>query len=202
MNSTSIIKVIKSSTIGFLIAPLAFNAMADSDIFLGLDVGTRLSGQQEFYDSVEGQQYNNDMAASLVFGVKTGMVFSDKHKVSIGYDYRGVSVKGVENDLMEVGTIYGKYDYIVPITKNVGWTLGTKLGYEMVNNDGYDMKDLNGLVYGVQTGLNYKIHNWTLGAEVSYLHHDAELNINNEGNTASFKLGDETLFMTSLEYNF
>ncbi|EGR2119974.1 transcriptional regulator [Vibrio cholerae] len=201
MNSTSIIKVIKSSTIGFLIAPLAFNAMADSNLFLGLDVGTRLSGQKEFYDSVEGQN-NNDMAASLVFGAKAGMVFGEKHKVSLGYDYRGVSGQGVQNDLMEVGTIYGKYDYIVPISKNAGWTLGTKLGYEMVNNDGYDMKELNGLVYGVQTGLNYKIHNWTLGAEVSYLHHDAELNINYEGNTASFKLGDETLFMTSLEYNF
>ena len=85
----------------------------------------------------------------MVFGVEGGMTINQTHQISIGYDYRGTSVENNENsegsdDDLEVGTLFTKYNYIVPITQKLAWTVGGKLGYEMFNAD-YDADDLNGI---------------------------------------------------------
>ncbi|MCW1890595.1 hypothetical protein OK016_20965 [Vibrio chagasii] len=53
------------------------------------------------------------------------------------HEVRGTSVENNENndDELEVGTLFTKYNYIVPITQKLAWTVGGKLGYEMFSSE-------------------------------------------------------------------
>ncbi|WP_100751962.1 transcriptional regulator [Vibrio salilacus] len=177
------------------------NAENTNDYFLGLDLGAVIGQQMETYDSEFGSN-KQDLAPSLAFGVRGGTIVNNTHKFSIGYDYRGISYDNNPYEA-DINTVFGKYDYIVPISKNLGWTIGGKLGYEMLSdNDGDYIKELNGIVVGAQTGLNYRFHDWSVGTELSYLHHTGEFEVNNEYGSASTKLDDETLIMANVEYHF
>ncbi|MEF1245267.1 transcriptional regulator, partial [Vibrio campbellii] len=147
------------------------NAAAKYESFVGIDAGARLSGQAE--SKYDGKEDHLDLKSSMVFGVEGGVILNQAHQFSIGYDYRGVSVDYTDDDL-EVGTLYTQYDYLVPITQKLAWTIGGKLGYEMYNSDFDNADELNGVVLGAQTGLNYRFNAWSVGTEVSYLHHTHE----------------------------
>lgn len=186
------------------------NAAANYEPFVGIDVGTRLSGQMESeftYDETKGK---TDLSSSMVFGVEAGMTINQTHQISIGYDYRGTSVENNENndDELEVGTLFTKYNYIVPITQKLAWTVGGKLGYEMFNSEAeYDVDDLNGIVLGAQTGLDYRFHSWSIGTEVNYVYHTNELETKwtgEDGKTYKYtqKVGDEWLLMANVKYHF
>ena len=179
------------------------NAAAKYESFVGIDAGARLSGQAE--STYNGKEDDLDLKSSMVFGVEGGVILNRAHQFSIGYDYRGVGVDYSDDDL-EVGTLYTQYDYLVPITKKLAWTIGGKLGYEMYNSDFDNADELNGVVLGAQTGLNYRFNAWSVGTEVSYLHHthefEASETYNGQTETSSYKIGDEVLLTANVKYHF
>ncbi|MGR2668790.1 transcriptional regulator [Vibrio campbellii] len=179
------------------------NAAAKYESFVGIDAGARLSGQAE--SKYDGKEDHLDLKSSMVFGVEGGVILNQAHQFSIGYDYRGVSVDYTDDDL-EVGTLYTQYDYLVPITQKLAWTIGGKLGYEMYNSDFDNADELNGVVLGAQTGLNYRFNAWSVGTEVSYLHHTHEFEssetYNGQTETSSYKIGDEVLLTANVKYHF
>ncbi|MFM2581041.1 transcriptional regulator [Vibrio fortis] len=187
------------------------NAAANYEPFIGIDVGSRLSGQMESESTYYGTKSEKDLSSSMVFGVEGGMTINQTHQISIGYDYRGTSIENNENsegsdDDLEVGTLFTKYNYIVPITQKLAWTVGGKLGYEMFNAD-YDADDLNGIILGAQTGLNYRFQSWSIGTEVNYVYHTNELEAKwTEEDGSSYKdtlkVGDEWLLMANVKYHF
>ncbi len=195
-----------------LTAATAFNvnAAVKYEPFVGIDVGARLSGQ--FESKYSGKQEHVDLeehvdlSSSMVFGVEGGVILNQAHQFSIGYDYRGVSREDYSNDDLEVGTLYTQYDYLVPITQNLAWTIGGKLGYEMYNSDFDGEDELNGIVLGAQTGLNYRFNAWSVGAEVSHLYHTNEVEYsetyNDQKYTSSSKIGDEVLLTANVKYHF
>ncbi|AXB34276.1 transcriptional regulator [Vibrio campbellii] len=179
------------------------NAAATYEPFVGIDAGARLSGQAE--SKYDGKEDHLDLKSSTVFGVEGGVILNQAHQFSIGYDYRGVSVDYTDDDL-EVGTLYTQYDYLVPITQKLAWTIGGKLGYEMYNSDFDNADELNGVVLGAQTGLNYRFNAWSVGTEVSYLYHTHEFEssatYNGQTETSSYKIGDEVLLTANVKYHF
>ncbi|WP_100751963.1 outer membrane beta-barrel protein [Vibrio salilacus] len=178
------------------------NAGNTNDYFLGFDLGARISGQMDTYDSEFGSN-KQDLRASLVYGVRGGAIVNNTHKFSIGYDHGRLIYEHNNPDDADINTVFGKYDYIVPISKNLGWTIGGKLGYEMFSDNDGNYKELNGIVVGAQTGLTYRLaDDLSVGTEFSYLHHTREFEVNNEYGSASMKLDDETLIMTNVEYHF
>ncbi|KJY74571.1 transcriptional regulator [Vibrio coralliilyticus] len=194
-------KSLKLVTFGVLMATTAFtaNASENYDYFIGLDAGARISGTIEV--ETNGVNQDQDMSSSAVFGLRGGVIFNNAHQLSLGYDYRGTSEENNSDSDLEVGTLYTRYDYLVPIMEKLSWTLGGKLGYEMFNAS-YDTHELDGVVLGAQTGLNYQFEQWSVGTEVSYLYHTTELT-NEEGNTkTTSKLGDEVFLMTNIQYHF
>ncbi|OOF08235.1 MULTISPECIES: outer membrane beta-barrel protein [Salinivibrio] len=187
-----------------LTAITTFNASAAEKLepFIGVDIGTRLSGN--FESSYDESKTETDLADSLAFGIEGGVTLNEAHQISVGYDYRGTTEEHTSDDL-EVGTIYTKYNYLVPITQKLAWTVGGKLGYEKFYAD-FDADDFNGLVIGGQTGLNYRFNTWSVGTELSYLHHTNEFerkwSESGTQHTTSAKIGDEVLLMANIKYNF
>lgn len=185
------------------------NAAANYEPFIGIDVGIRLSGQLESESTYDGTKSEEDLTSSMVLGVEGGMTINQTHQISIGYDLRGVSIENVENyensDVLHVGTLFTKYNYIVPITQELAWTVGGKLGYEMFDAD-YDADDLNGIVLGAQTGLDYRFHSWSIGTEVNYVYHTNELEAKWTEDGKIYKdtrkVGDEWLLMANVKYHF
>lgn len=195
----------KLFALGLIAASISsFNANAENanDYFIGLDAGARLTGQIESNTS-DGGSYNSDMSDSLVFGLRAGTIVNNTHKFSIGYEFRGTGEDG-STYAMYNNTVFGKYDYIVPISENLGWTIGGKLGYEMLsdNEESSKIEELNGIVVGAQTGLNYRFDKFSIGTELSYLHHTGEFEASSDYGSVSAKIGDETLLMTNVEYHF
>lgn len=190
-------KSLKLVTFGVLMATTAFtaNASENYDYFIGLDAGARISGK------IEQDNQDKDMSSSAVFGLRGGVIFNNAHQLSLGYDYRGTSEENSSDDDLEVGTVYARYDYILPITEKLSWTVGGKLGYEMFNASN-DVDELNGIVLGAQTGLSYRFSDWSIGTEVDYLYHTTEVTKGTGSNKTTFKLGDEVLLMTNIQYHF
>ncbi|NOJ22775.1 outer membrane beta-barrel protein [Vibrio coralliilyticus] len=190
-------KSLKLVTFGVLMATTAFtaNASENYDYFIGLDAGARISGK------IEQDNQDKDMSSSAVFGLRGGVIFNNAHQLSLGYDYRGTSEENSSDDDLEVGTVYARYDYILPITEKLSWAVGGKLGYEMFNASN-DVDELNGIVLGAQTGLSYRFNDWSVGTEVDYLYHTTEVTQGTGSNKTTFKLGDEVLLITNIQYHF
>ncbi|WP_211235825.1 outer membrane beta-barrel protein [Psychromonas aquimarina] len=191
-NKKSLTLIMMSTFAG---AAFASNPAPQTEYFLGGDLGARLSGSIE--SEYNGIKTEEDMSSSLVFGLHGGVILNQTHKLTLGYDYRGVSQEGEGDDSQEVGTIYSKYDYMVPIADSLKWTVGGKLGYEMLDAD-YDLSELDGVILGVQTGLDYRFNDWSVGTEAAYIYHTSDMEF--EGD--SVKIGDEVLLMTNLAYHF
>ncbi|MDN3609483.1 outer membrane beta-barrel protein [Vibrio ostreicida] len=194
----------KLFTLAAFLAATSFGSSAANqyEYFVGIDAGARISGEtDEEYDGVKSHE---DLSSSVALGLRGGVTLNQKHQFSLGYDYRGTSVDNSNSDL-EVGTLYTRYDYLIPITQKLSWTIGGKLGYEMYNADD-DVDDLDGAVLGAQTGLNYRFNDWSVGTEVSYLYHVNELEYEwdeyNGHHKATSKIGDEVLLMANIQYHF
>ncbi|WP_026318036.1 hypothetical protein [Algicola sagamiensis] len=184
---------------GSLATTPAFSA--DLDYFVGADVGVRLDGDLEI--SRNGQEQKEEMSTSAVLGFHGGFVYDDSHRVTVGLDYRGLNDDDKDSDSdRQVTTLFTKYDYMLPIKNDLYWTVGTKLGYQ--RQDGEDkIKDLNGGIVGVQTGLDFAFDSWKLGTEVAYLHHLEEAKgFNGDGEEVKFNIGDEVLVMFTFNYYF
>lgn len=200
-------KTYKLFALAALSAAAAFNVNAaiNYEPFVGIDVGTNLTGQVRSKINGPGvhTQEHIDLKTSTVFGLKGGVTLNQAHQFSIGYDYRELGMKNGYGENADVNTFYTQYDYLVPITQKLAWTVGGKFGYE--THSGFeDANELNGVVLGAQTGLNYRFNDWSIGTEVSYLTHLAETESLAPGGRIkySYKIGNETFLTANVKYHF
>lgn len=164
-------KTLKFLAIAALTTVSSYNANAAENYepFVGVDVGTRL---------------NSLGGSATEYGIKGGLTLGQAHQLSVGYNTRSDDFYNIN-----INTIYSQYDYLVPITQNLTWNIGGKLGYEKSSES-----QINGVVLGAQTGINYRLSNWSIGSDLGYLHHT--------GGTDSAEMDAEFMLMGHLKYHF
>ncbi|MGY3571261.1 hypothetical protein [Vibrio paucivorans] len=201
---------------------MGFTSMAQAaptDYFWGIDAGYTLSDTGNFKQlgsSVEDGNaidvYSSEYSTSggLALGLYGGLILQDQHKISFGYradsSIKEVDLGDEDEDSMfsTIHEFYAKYDYLVPITHSLDWTVGATLGYEQSK---VGILNPKGIMYGVQTGLEYRFTNWVLGTEVAYVKHNMEDSVEarfDAENYADLKVeyDDEVQLMTHIEYRF
>ncbi|KAB2825755.1 hypothetical protein [Aliivibrio finisterrensis] len=171
-------------TVGLVVAGNV-NAATTSGYFMGASVGANLSG------GVEGQGYTADLESTKIMGINGGLILENVHRITLAYQHQDLKFKDFD-EKTGLSTVKAKYDYMFSLANNLSWTVGGQLGNEM-----YDEKlnqELNGMIYGAQTGLDYRLGNWSAGAEVEYVLHNAE----GLGQT----IANQANFMTNVAYHF
>ncbi|OOF14910.1 hypothetical protein BZG84_13510 [Salinivibrio sp. PR932] len=174
----------------------------DYQYFVGFDAGTNISGKQEI--TLDGSKHKFDIDNSPIVGLRGGVTYNNTHQFSLGIDYRSIDREKFDYSDTEVATIYTRYDYLLPLTNNISWNIGGKVGYEEFFGD-WQFDDFNhemsDMVLGAQTGLNYKFDQWSVGAELNYLHHTGEYEYEDSGVQQNVKFGDELMLMANVKYH-
>ncbi|WP_062263090.1 outer membrane beta-barrel protein [Endozoicomonas arenosclerae] len=166
---------------------------ADLEPFAGIDLGTYKTKVKTKKPST-----SDDIESRVVAGIHGGYIVNQNHRMTLGLDRKAYKAKDShDSDDTDVWTGYMQYDYLVPVTQNITWNIGPRLGYEKFDSKS---KDFNGLVYGAQTGLEYKTGNWGFGGEVIYLAHDKEVKA--KGTSTKVKLDNETQLKLNVNYYF
>ncbi len=133
--------------------------------------------------SIDGEY--NDTALKI----KAGVILDQTQRISLSYV--GYSNNGGDLDLTELN-----YDYIFPLKDQFSVFAGAHLGQADYNETGFDM---DGLVYGVQTGLLYGITS-NIQAEVGLAY--SKYNVDKIVNNANVELDDSTSLYLGLNYKF
>lgn len=167
------------------------HAAVKQDYFLGADLGLRLSGGIGVETDLGNADFSFDHSA--IYGLHGGVTLNDHHRLTLAYTHEELSFAGT-GITSGLDTIKQKYDYVFNLSNNLNLTAGANVGYEMAE----DNSNLNGMVYGVQTGIEYNLNHWSFGGELGYTLHDAE------ASSDYFKssLENEATLMTSVTYHF
>lgn len=153
------------------------------------------------------------------------MTIDDHHRVTLGYNHSEQKIKeiaatkaskgkkakdGVAGEKAGVDTLKLQYDYVYNLTNNIDLTGGAHLGYQWYGKSKetgqYASKDaekenkdsMNGMIYGLQTGIEYNLDQWTFGTELGYSWKDQ----NNLDGANKVKNSGEGTFLTSVSYRF
>ncbi|MCW8334033.1 outer membrane beta-barrel protein [Vibrio paucivorans] len=186
---------------------------SQTDYFWGIDAGYTLpdTGNMKFKNVViddgvsmdESGQYST--SGGLALGLYGGVVLNEHHKLSFGYRADS-SIQNLEaseeedNTLSTIHEFYTRYDYLVPITNALDWTVGGTLGYEQAKVG--EVLKPKGFLYGAQTGLEYRFTHWLIGTDVAYVKHGMEDGIKNEFGEVNVSFDDELQLMTHIEYRY
>ncbi|WP_318509722.1 outer membrane beta-barrel protein [Photobacterium leiognathi] len=171
------------------------HAAVKLDYFVGADLGLRLSGGMMLKNTITDHESDNDLDNSAIYGIHGGVTLNDHHRITLGYTHEELSLKD-DSESTGLDTVKAKYDYVFNLTNNINLTAGANLGYEMAE----DNSNLDGMVYGIQTGVEYNLNHWSFGGELGYTLHNAE----DDSTMAIFKasLQDEATLMTNVTYHF
>ncbi|CAH7150276.1 OMP_b-brl domain-containing protein [Vibrio chagasii] len=193
-------KTVKFFALGALAAATTFGASAENtyDYFVGFDAGTHISGKSKATGTEEdGTPFENsyDTDPSLITGLSGGAIINDHHRVKMNLAYDALEFDG-EDHTIDRTDLTVSYDYMLPIANKLSWTVGAHMGYEFFESDA---DDLDGLTYGVQTGLDYRLtQKWSLGAEIAYTAHDGEV----KAGDYEEQIEDDVTFMANVQYHF
>ncbi|KJF96252.1 hypothetical protein UB33_00360 [Photobacterium angustum] len=174
-------------------AVTAAHAEAKVDYFAGVDAGVNFGGKAKV---TETTKYTTDFKTNAVYGVHGGATINDHHRLTMGYTHGEIQAKGDDSDdaKTDVDTLQAQYDYVYGLTNNINLTGGAHAGYQWYK----DGDDLNGMLYGLQTGLEYNIDNWTLGTQLAYSWKDQKA----KDDYSEAKMDGEATFLTSVSYHF
>ena len=195
-------KTVKLFALGALAAATTLGAHAENtyDYFVGFDAGTHISGKNKFENN-EGVSESWDTDPSAIIGLSGGAIINDHHRVKMSLAYDGLEFDEEDADTVDRTDLTVSYDYMLPIANKLNWTVGAHMGYEFFESKG-GWDELDGFIYGVQTGLDYKLtKNWSLGTEIMYTaHHEEEYK---EGSyEASRQFEDDVKLMANVQYHF
>ena len=161
---------------------LATSSMAmDVEYFIG-------AGAERGSIDITGTAINSDYKDTAL-KIKAGVILDKAHRVSLSY--AGYTKEGRDLDLTELN-----YDYIFSLKNKVSLLAGAHVGNADYKEAGFDM---DGLVYGVQTGLLYDITS-NIQAElgVAYSKYDVDKTISN----VKVEFDDSTAIYLGLNYKF
>jgi len=121
--------------------------------------------------------------------LKAGVILDKTHRVSLSYV--GYSDNGRDLDLTELN-----YDYIIPLKDKFSLLAGAHLGKADYKEAGFDM---DGLVYGVQTGVLYDITS-NIQAELGLAY--SQYNVDKTISNIKVEFDDSTSLYLGLNYKF
>ncbi|GLT17563.1 hypothetical protein GCM10007938_13410 [Vibrio zhanjiangensis] len=193
------------------LAVATFGASAENtentyNYFVGFDLGTHINGKVQShgyytdYPSYESHSLDDsvDTDPSLISGVSGGVIINDRHRVKMSLAYDGLDIDGY-SETIDRTDLTVSYDYMLPMTDKLSWTVGAHMGYEAFESDA-DYYD--GFITGVQTGLDYRLtKNWSLGTEVAHTSHGKET-FHYVGGQRSVQLKEDVTFMANVQYHF
>lgn len=197
-------KTVKLFALGALAVATTFGAHAENtyDYFVGFDAGTHLSGKDTEKNS-DGYNESLDTESSVIMGLSGGAIINEHHRVKLGLAYDGLDFGKKDSyghhHVVNRTDLTASYDYMLPIANKLNWTVGGHMGYEFFESD-HDVMD--GFIYGVQTGLDYRLtKNWSLGTEIMYTaHHEEEFKYGEL--EASSQLKDDVKLLANIQYHF
>lgn len=198
-------------------AVTAAHAEAKVDYFAGVDAGVNFGAKQS--KKTDRYTLNQKTKAAPVYGIHGGVTIDDHHRVTLGYNHSEQKLKEAVNkkhyDSISaakngVDTLKLQYDYVYNLTNNINITGGTHLGYQWYGKtkDTGKLSDkdrpkynkhLDGMIYGLQTGIEYNLDQWTIGTELGYSWKDQN---NYYGDKTKTKNSGEGTFLTSVSYHF
>ena len=121
--------------------------------------------------------------------IKAGVILDKSHRVSLSYV--GYSDNGGDLDLTELN-----YDYIIPFKNKLSVLAGAHIGNADYKDAGFDM---DGLVYGVQTGVLYDITS-NIQAELGFAY--SKYNVDKTINNVKIEFDDSTSLYLGINYRF
>ena len=121
--------------------------------------------------------------------MKAGVILDKTHRISLSYV--GYNDNGGDLDLTELN-----YDYIIPLKDKYSLLAGVHLGKADYIEAGFDM---DGLVYGVQTGVLYDITS-NVQAEVGVAY--SQYNVDKTISNVKVEFDDSTSLYVGLNYKF
>jgi len=121
--------------------------------------------------------------------LKAGVILDKTHRVSLSYV--GYSDDGGDLDLTELN-----YDYIIPLKNKFSLLAGAHLGKVDYKEAGFDM---DGLVYGVQTGVLYDMTS-NIQAELGLAY--SQYNVDKTISNVKVEFDDSTSLYVGLNYKF
>ncbi|KJG39560.1 hypothetical protein UA32_04285 [Photobacterium angustum] len=195
-------------------AVTAAHAEAKVDYFAGVDAGVNFGGkttQKNF-----GYKLDQKAKAAPVYGIHGGITIDDHHRVTLGYNHSEQEFKKaidsgkdtIPGKKSDVDTVKLQYDYVYGLTNNINLTGGAHLGYQWYGKaqetgKGADKQKvdehMNGMIYGLQTGLEYNLDQWTFGTEIGYSWKDQKTT---DTYNTNYKNSGEGTFLTSVSYHF
>ncbi|WP_305463054.1 hypothetical protein [Photobacterium leiognathi] len=195
-------------------AVTAAHAEAKVDYFTGVDAGVNFGGKSTQKNS--DYKLDQKTKAAAVYGIHGGVTIDDHHRVTLGYNHSEQELKKAKNsdhddipgNKSDVDTVKLQYDYVYGLTNNINLTGGAHLGYKWYGKSqdtgkGADKEKtdqhMNGMIYGLQTGLEYNLNQWTFGTEIGYSWKDQNRYI---GDGTHMKNTGEGTFLTSVSYHF
>lgn len=183
-------------------AVTAAHAEAKVDYFAGVDAGVNFGGKMKASGTTEehgSESGTTDLKSNAVYGVHGGATINDHHRLTMGYTHGEMLAKGDDDsDKVDVNTLQAQYDYVYGLTNNINLTGGAHAGYQWYK----DGDELNGMLYGLQTGLEYNLDNWTFGTQLAYSWKDQKIKFGKGANHAELKQDGEATFLTSVSYHF
>ncbi|CAH7052159.1 MULTISPECIES: hypothetical protein [unclassified Vibrio] len=185
--------------------PFIANASDNYNYFVGLDVGTRISGKLEqqrqyltgSYEGVETSSY--DLRAQPIVGLNSGVIINNNHRIKMSFVYDDIKPDNAPEGV-DLGVISINYDYILPLFEKLSWTTGVHMGYEFAFDN--DLNDIHGMIGGVQTGIDYKFtKNWSLGGEISLTTHEQQ-DLSSNYVYRTVRIEDDVALITNIQYHF
>ncbi|KPA51622.1 hypothetical protein VT25_16035 [Photobacterium leiognathi subsp. mandapamensis] len=191
----------------------------------GVNFGGKQSTKNFANKNDKESNYSQKAKAAGVYGIHGGMTIDDHHRVTLGYNHSEQKLKeiaktkgskghlgrnGVAGEEAGVDTLKLQYDYVYNLTNNINLTGGAHLGYQWYgksketgryapkNAEKDNTDSMNGMLYGLQTGIEYNLDQWTFGTELGYSWKDQNLSAVG----AKTKNSGEGTFLTSVSYHF
>ncbi|MBU2895524.1 outer membrane beta-barrel protein [Vibrio hepatarius] len=190
-------KTVKLFALGALAAATTFGASAENtyDYFVGFDAGVHLNSE------IEAMGLAAKLDRSEILGMSGGVTINDHHRIKMGLAYNPLEID-VEDGKEDRVDLKVSYDYLVPISEKLSWTVGGHVGYETFEDyDDGDSNEMNGFIYGLQTGLDYRFaKNWSVGGEIGRTFHHAERA--DESDALYVQIVDDYTVMTNIQYHF
>lgn len=175
----------KSLMLAGLLA-LSTSVMAmDVEYFIGAGAER---GEIDATASTTGLSINGEYKDTAL-KVKAGVILDKTHRVSLSYV--GYSEDGGDLNLTELN-----YDYIIPLKNKFSLLAGAHIGNADYNESGFD---LDGLVYGVQTGVLYDMTS-NIQAEFGLAY--SQYNVDKTISNVKVEFDDSTSLYLGINYKF
>lgn len=190
----------KSMILATLLAASTSMMAMDLEYFLGVGA-ERIDGNFKFSSDTYADSNGKGSITDESLKLKAGIILDKTHRISVSH------VK-YSKDSVDVRTVLGNYDYLIPINEEFRLFAGIHAGSTKVeidsNSDG--SISFSGLAYGAQTGFIYDItKNIEFEAGVAYTKYNvdrAETTDSSGTDWAGVELEDSTSISAGINYKF